>query len=389
MAMPARTSGETRVEPLSLAGPVTTARWGSQRMIRAPIPMSLSTKNMRDSKSFSCTSTVPSTCVATTVMMDVRSGGKPGQGASSILGIWPPRSGFTAMAWSEETCSALPVMRQEMPSLAKAMRIMRRSLGSTFSMTSSPRVTAARPMKEPISMKSGPMAKSAPCSFSAPSMVRMFDPMPVMWPPMALIRRQRSWTWGSLAALRRMVVPLARAAPMMAFSVAVTEASSRKMSEPVSLGAVKTYCPLMSTRAPSSSRARKCVSSRRRPMTSPPGGARIAWPVRASRGPAKRMAARMRLACSAGISDFKRPLLVTRQSLGDKRSTVAPRKFRISNMTWTSSMSGMLRRRTGSSVSRVAAMQGRAAFLLPEARTLPLMGKPPSISYLYMGFRPW
>ena len=53
-------------------------------------------------------------------------------------------------------------------------------------------------------------------------------------------------------------------------------------------------------------------------------------------------------------------------------------------MTCTSSMSGMLRSTTGSRVRRVAAMQGRAAFLLPEARTLPRMGCPPSISYLYM-----
>ena len=58
--MPARTSGETRSEPWSTLGPETTARWGSQRVMRAPMPMSLSTKNMRDSNIFSWMSTVPS-----------------------------------------------------------------------------------------------------------------------------------------------------------------------------------------------------------------------------------------------------------------------------------------------------------------------------------------
>ncbi len=50
-----------------------------------------------------------------------------------------------------------------------------------------------------------------------------------------------------------------------------------------------------STSAPSASNARMCVSMRRRPMTSPPGGGRSTCPQRASSGPASRIDARMRL----------------------------------------------------------------------------------------------
>ena len=56
-------------------------------------------------------------------------------------------------------------------------------------------------------------------------------------------------------------------------------------------------------------------------------------------------------------------------------------------MTCTSSISGRLRRVTGSPVSRVAARQGKAAFLLPLARRLPRRGWPPSIRYLNIGLR--
>ena len=53
IAIPARMSGLSSRSPCSRAGPVTTARCGSQRMIRAPIRSSLSTKNSRFSNIFS------------------------------------------------------------------------------------------------------------------------------------------------------------------------------------------------------------------------------------------------------------------------------------------------------------------------------------------------
>ena len=56
---PARMSGETIGAARSSVGPTTTARWGSQRTMRAPIAMRLSTKKRRLSKSFSWISTSP------------------------------------------------------------------------------------------------------------------------------------------------------------------------------------------------------------------------------------------------------------------------------------------------------------------------------------------
>src|SRR6266508_1254829 len=57
--MPARMSGDSIRSPNRREGPDTTARCGSQRMIRAPIPTSLSTKNSRFSYIFSKIITVP------------------------------------------------------------------------------------------------------------------------------------------------------------------------------------------------------------------------------------------------------------------------------------------------------------------------------------------
>ena len=75
--------------PYSRAGPVTTTRCGSQRMIRAPIDTSLSVKNSRFSNIFSKTRIVPRACVATVSAIGVKSEGNAGQGPSSIFGICP------------------------------------------------------------------------------------------------------------------------------------------------------------------------------------------------------------------------------------------------------------------------------------------------------------
>ncbi len=74
-AMPARTSGDSRRVPRSLLFPATTTRWGSQRMIFAPMATSESTKNMRPSNIFSKKMTFPSHCVATVMAMLMRSVG--------------------------------------------------------------------------------------------------------------------------------------------------------------------------------------------------------------------------------------------------------------------------------------------------------------------------
>ena len=92
--------------PTSCAGPVTTARCGSQRMIRAAIDTSLSAKNRRFSNIFSNMSTVPNACVATVTAIDVRSDGNAGQGPSSIFGTMPPRSSWMVSCCRDGTWTA-------------------------------------------------------------------------------------------------------------------------------------------------------------------------------------------------------------------------------------------------------------------------------------------
>ena len=94
-AMPARMSGDTRDSPRRWAGPITKARWGSQRTMPAPMSIKRSTNTSRRSNIFWWISTVPRLWVATTRAMLMRSGGKPGQGMSSIFGIAPSKSGTT------------------------------------------------------------------------------------------------------------------------------------------------------------------------------------------------------------------------------------------------------------------------------------------------------
>src|SRR3977135_2855655 len=86
-------SGLSTTPPWSGEGPAITARCGSHNTIRAPIPMSLSTKKSRDSNSFSNTSRIPSHWDATTIAIDIRSAGKAGPRAVLQLRDVPPQVG--------------------------------------------------------------------------------------------------------------------------------------------------------------------------------------------------------------------------------------------------------------------------------------------------------
>jgi hypothetical protein len=88
-------------------------------------------------------------------------------------------------------------------------------------------------------------------------MVIVLVPMPSMRAPRAQRKCARSWTWGSLAALRRVVIPSAATAATIAFSVAVTLGSSRKTSAPRSLSARMSKTSVSSNVAPSCWSARK------------------------------------------------------------------------------------------------------------------------------------
>src|SRR2546426_915185 len=123
IAIPARMSGLSTTWPRSGDGPAITARWGSHSTMRAPIPMSLSTKKSRDSNSFSKMSNSPSHCVATTIAIDIRSAGNWGQGPSSSSGTWPPRSARMRRSWLSSTTSFAPSSRGRTPSRSNASSV--------------------------------------------------------------------------------------------------------------------------------------------------------------------------------------------------------------------------------------------------------------------------
>ena len=174
--------------------------------------------------------------------------------------------------------------------------------------------------------------------------------------------------------------PGASTAAMTAFSVAMTDASSRKICAPTSPPAQLVALVRPRSSAPSAANAWMCGSSRRRPITSPPGGGTLARPKRASSGPASRNEARIRLASSSSASSSSARRRATRTSFGAVHSASAPRSASSSTIVSTSRIRGTFVSVTGSSVSRHAARIGSAAFLLPAARTRPQSGRPPSMT---------
>ena len=142
---------------------MTTARCGSQRMIRAPIATSLSTKKRRLSNIFSKTSTVPCACVATTTAIDVRSAGNAGHGPSSIFGICAAevvldhellaRAGRARSSSPTSTSNAEALERRQDRDQIARLDVLDREVAV--------RSTAARPMKLPTSMCSGAIAPRA------------------------------------------------------------------------------------------------------------------------------------------------------------------------------------------------------------------------------------
>src|SRR4051794_32114691 len=129
-----------------------------------------------------------------------------------------------------------------------------------------------------------------------------------------------------------------------------------------------------------------CGSSRRRPITSPPGGGSVARPKRASSGPASRNEARIssdsERSTSASAVTSAAP---SGTSWSVRHSTLTPSRSSSAIIVRTSSMSGMLLTTTSSSVSRQAARIGSAAFLLPAGGTGPDSGTPPSMTNFSMG----
>src|SRR3954447_9742482 len=173
--------------------------------------------------------------------------------------------------------------------------------------------------------------------------------------------------------------PGVSAAAMSAFSVPITDGSSMKKSveRRPPLGAERRMWRSCWTSAPRALKASRCVSRRRRPMTSPPGGGISAEPKRASSGPAVRNEARRRSAIEAStVVDGMRA--ACRESVWPSRHcTRVPSAASRSIMACVSRIRGTLCRTTSSSVSRAQASSGSAAFLFPAGTIVPDRGTPP------------
>src|SRR6266542_3907446 len=123
-----------------------------------------------------------------------------------------------------------------------------------------------------------------------------------------------------------------------------------------------------------------CGSSRRRPITSPPGGGTLTPPRRDRSGPASRNDARIRLQSSSSSSRLLTPAARIWTSFTPDHSASAPTSASSATIVSTSRMRGTFLNVTSSSVSRQAARIGSAPFLLPAARTVPDRRAPPSIT---------
>jgi hypothetical protein len=220
-------------------------------------------------------------------------------------------------------------------------------------------------------------------------MTRTFEPTPSIRTPAACKNLHKPCTWGSDAALIIVVTPRAPAAAIIAFSVAVTDASSKQISaqrNPLVASRMKSTgaagwsgCSRRTVSlAPSDLKTIKWVSSLLLPIGSPPGCGITAFPVRARSADAKRMEPRIVLDISSG-SSLAGTLELCIVTLPPRNSeTCAPRCTAIDNILRTSPISGTLDRTTASPHSIAAAMTGNASFLFPEILTVPFSLNPPS-----------
>src|SRR6266568_4987611 len=219
---------------------------------------------------------------------------------------------------------------------------------------------------------------SAPPSSGTPSTTSRSVPMPSMRAPILPSSWHRSWTCGSRAALKISVRPWARTAASRMFSVPVTVGRSKTMRAPRRRSACATSSLADSVMvAPIWRSPRRCCSTRRTPMSSPPGRGSRALPKRPINAPSSRMVARMRLPRSSDTrgSDAPRASMV----IAPSPTHFAPMLSRTCAITCVSVTRGTFFRCTGSSVRRAAAISGRAAFLEPLTHRSPASGAPPVI----------
>ena len=180
---------------------------------------------------------------------------------------------------------------------------------------------------------------------------------------------------GRAARRRRCRSPSRRAratAAMTAFSVAITLASSRKMCSPRrAVARASRSAGRPRSAAPSSAKAWMCGSSRRRPITSPPGGGTLAAAEAREQRPGEQErradpAAELLVELGASTTlggvdvDVVRARATRRRRRGRRAARASSRRR---------GSAGRCASVTGSSVSRHAARIGSAPFLFPAART--------------------
>ena len=245
----------------------------------------------------------------------------------------------------------------------------------------SPRVIAPRRerMSPPRSGRQRPRARRRE-ALPTPSTAIVAVPSPAIRAPIARRSRARSTTSGSRAAFSSTVVPRARVAASIAFSVPVTVTVSKTILAP------------REPARPSPRRTRARARPRRPASRTPPGGGRSAerrsrirpaerrepCPLRAKSGPSTRTEARIVLTRSYGASaaSISRASIVASPGRAETKTPMCASSFCIVRMSRTS---GRFVRRTGSAVSSAAARQGRAAFFAPEASTSPASRAGPSM----------
>ena len=300
----------------------------------------------------------------------------------SIFGIWSPRSSTTWSSWPGGTRTVrLPHLERD-PELAERRhdrdQVVRLDVldraGRRPSSRRAPR--SSRPRCAP-----GGSGSARRASSSTPVMRRMFEPIPSIRAPSETRKWQRSWMCGSQAACPTIVSPSASTAAITAFSVAITDASSRNIRLPRSpsvrrlVGAVQLDLDAelherVDVRVEPA--AADHVAARRRHGRAAEAGEQR--PGEQERRPD--LAAEHRVELRLGDGRARRP--APRSAPSTRPS--APRSARISTIVSTSRMRGTFSRTTGSEASTVAARIGSAPFLLPAARTLPESGRPPSIT---------
>src|SRR5574337_548479 len=194
--------------PLMWSTPCTIAVLPSRRM-SAPRRCNSCACMKRFSNTVSVTTPVPSATQLSAVNCACMSVGKAGYGAVLMLtafGRRPPMSSSIQSSPVEMCAPASSSLASTASSvLARAWRA--RTL---------PPVIAAPTRKVPVSMRSGSTLYSTPC------ITKLELPAPSICAPIAIRQCARSTTSGSCAALSITVVPCARVAAIMMFSVPVT-----------------------------------------------------------------------------------------------------------------------------------------------------------------------